>query len=112
MQTEPAGKNGGRTFLVVRGRERLSLPNVCRFSPESWTRWPAEILWVSFQRHAVVDALGYHNGVYLGNARDRIFAACCNSHARRKFVGSEIPPPPNMGGRRCRGALFFLSRSV
>jgi len=38
-----------------------------------------------FTGHAVVDAYGVNDGVYLGK-EDQIFAACCNAHARRKFV--------------------------
>jgi len=38
-----------------------------------------------FKGHAVVDAYGVHEGVYLGSD-GRILAACCNAHVRRKFV--------------------------
>src|SRR6056297_1349282 len=43
-------------------------------------------------RLRVVDAYGVHEGVYLGK-RNQIFAACCNCHARRKFVEAKPNDP-------------------
>lgn len=53
---------------------------------------PASFL-KDFSGHAVVDAYGVHEGVavfsrFEGVAEDRIFAARCHSHARRKLIES------------------------
>jgi len=77
------GKMRTARFWLYRGREDNPY-NVFDFHQSRGRDGPGEFL-DSFHGHAVVDAYGVHNGVYLG-AHDRIFASCCNSHARRKFV--------------------------
>ena len=77
------GKMRTARFWLYRGREDNPY-NVFDFHQSRGRDGPAGFL-SDFQGHAVVDAYGVHKGVYLG-AHDRIFAACCNSHARRKFV--------------------------
>lgn len=77
------GKMRTARFWLYRGRADNPY-NAFDFNQSRGRDGPAGFL-NDFQGHAVVDAYGVHEGVYLG-AHDRIFAACCNSHARRKFV--------------------------
>jgi transposase len=77
-------------FWLYRGREDHPY-NVFDFTENRGRDGPAEFLG-DFHGHAVVDAYGVHDGVYLG-AQDQIFAACCHSHARRKFVEAKPNDP-------------------
>jgi transposase len=77
-------------FWLYRGREDYPY-NVFDFTESRGRDGPASFL-ENFSGHAVVDAYGVHDGVYLG-AQDRIFAACCNTHARRKFVEAKPNDP-------------------
>lgn len=70
-------------FWLYRGRKDHPY-NVFDFTESRGRDGPAEFL-SDFRGHAVVDAYGVHEGIYLG-ANDRMFASCCNAHARRKFV--------------------------
>lgn len=84
------GKMRTARFWLYRGRGCHPY-NVFDFTESRGRDGPAEFL-SDFRGHAVVDAYGVHEGVYLG-ATDRIFAACCNSHARRKFVEAQPNDP-------------------
>jgi len=84
------GKMRTARFWLYRGREEDPY-NVFDFTQSRGRDGPAEFL-RDFHGHAVVDAYGVHDGVYLG-AQDQIFAACCNSHARRKFVEAKPNDP-------------------
>jgi transposase len=84
------GKMRTARFWLYRGREQHPY-NVFDFTDSRGRDGPAGFL-SDFRGHAVVDAYGVHEGVYLG-ATDRIFAACCNSHARRKFVEAQPNDP-------------------
>ena len=77
------GKMRTARFWLYRGRENHPY-NVFDFTESRGREGPSKFL-TDFHGHAVVDAYGVHDGVYLG-AKDRIFAACCNAHARRKFA--------------------------
>ena len=77
------GKMRTARFWLYRGQEDNPY-NVFEFTEDRGRDGPAEFL-KDFRGHAVVDAYGVHEGVYLGK-EDQIFAACCNAHARRKFV--------------------------
>ena len=77
------GKMRTARFWLYRGREDHPY-NVFDFTDSRGRNGPAGFLG-DFTGHAVVDAYGVHDGVYLGK-KDQIFAACCNAHARRKFV--------------------------
>src|SRR6056297_93953 len=70
-------------FWLYRGREDHPY-NVFEFTESRGRDGPAGFL-SDFHGHAVVDAYGVNDGVYLGK-QNQIFAACCNSHARRKFM--------------------------
>ena len=70
-------------FWLYRGRQDHPY-NVFDFTDSRGRDGPAGFQG-DFTGHAVVDAYGVNDGVYLGKA-DQIFAACCNAHARRKFV--------------------------
>lgn len=70
-------------FWLYRGQEDNPY-NVFDFTEDRGRDGPAEFL-KDFRGHAVVDAYGVHEGIYLGK-EDQIFAACCNAHAPRKFV--------------------------
>lgn len=76
------GKMRTGRFWLYRGREDNPY-NVFDFTESRGRDGPASFL-KDFRGHVTVDAYGVHEGVYLG-ATDRIYAACCNSHARRKF---------------------------
>lgn len=76
------GKMRTGRFWLYRGREDNPY-NVFDFTESRGRNGPASFL-KDFRGHVTVDAYGVHEGVYLG-ATDRIYAACCNSHARRKF---------------------------
>ena len=78
------------TFWLYRGREDHPY-NVFDFTESRGRDGPASFL-KDFSGHPVVDAYGVHDGVYLG-ATNRIFAACCNTHARRKFVEAKPNDP-------------------
>ena len=65
--------------------------NVFDFTESRSRDGPAEFL-AEFHGYAVVDAYGVNDGVYLG-AANRIAAACCNAHARRKFVEAKPNNP-------------------
>lgn len=84
------GKMRTARFWLYRGRED-SPYNVFDFTESRGRDGPATFL-SDFYGHAVVDAYGVHEGVYLG-AKDRIFAACCHAHARRKFVEAKPNDP-------------------
>jgi transposase len=84
------GKMRTGRFWLYRGREDHPY-NVFDFTESRGRDGPANFL-KDFSGHAVVDAYGVHDGVYLG-AEDRIFAACCNSHARRKFMEAQPNDP-------------------
>ena len=84
------GKMRTARFWLYRGREDYPY-NVFDFTESRGRAGPAEFL-IDFHGHAVVDAYGVKDGVYLG-AKDRIFAACCNSHARRKFSEAKANDP-------------------
>lgn len=77
------GKMRTARFWLYRGREDHPY-NVFDFTDSRGRDGPAGFL-SDFIGHAVVDAYGVNDGVYLGK-EDQIFAACCNAHARRKFV--------------------------
>lgn len=84
------GKMRTARFWLYRGREDHPY-NVFDFTESRGRDGPAGFL-SDFHGHAVVDAYGVKDGVYLG-ATDQIFAACCNSHARRKFVEAKANDP-------------------
>lgn len=77
------GKMRTARFWLYGGREDNPY-NVFDFTDSRGRDGPAGFL-SDFTGHAVVDAYGVHDGVYLGK-ENQIFAACCNAHARRKFV--------------------------
>ena len=77
------GKMRTARFWLYRGREDHPY-NVFDFTESRGRDGPAGFL-SDFHGHAVVDAYGVKDGVYLGK-HNQIFAACCNCHARRKFV--------------------------
>lgn len=77
------GKMRTARFWLYRGQDDNPY-NVFDFTEDRGRDGPAEFL-KDFRGHAVVDAYGVHEGIYLGK-EDQIFAACCNAHARRKFV--------------------------
>lgn len=77
------GKMRTARFWLYRGRGAHPY-NVFDFTDSRGRDGPAGFL-KDFRGHAVVDAYGVNDGVYLGK-EDQIFAACCNAHARRKFV--------------------------
>lgn len=77
------GKMRTARFWLYRGQEDNPY-NVFDFTEDRGRDGPAKFL-KDFHGHAVVDAYEVHEGIYLGK-EDQIFAACCNSHARRKFV--------------------------
>jgi hypothetical protein len=77
------GKMRTARFWLYRGRNDNPY-NVFDFTDSRGRDGPAGFL-KDFHGHAVVDAYEVHDGVYLGK-QDQIFAACCNAHARRKFV--------------------------
>lgn len=89
------GKMRTARFWLYRGREDDPY-NVFDFTDSRGRDGPAGFL-NDFSGHAVVDAYGVHDGVYLGKD-DQIFAACCNAHARRKFV--EAKPNDAVGAAR------------
>jgi len=84
------GKMRTARFWLYRGREDHPY-NVFDFTENRGRDGPAGFL-SDFYGHAVVDAYGVHEGVYLG-AKNQIFAACCNTHARRKFVEAKPNDP-------------------
>jgi transposase len=84
------GKMRTARFWLYRGREDHPY-NVFDFTESRGRDGPANFL-RDFHGHAVVDAYGVNDGVYLG-ATNQIFAACCNSHARRKFVEARPNDP-------------------
>ena len=77
------GKMRTARFWLYRGRQDHPY-DVFDFTESRGRDGPAGFLG-DFTGHAVVDAYGVNDGVYLGKA-DQIFAACCNAHASRKFV--------------------------
>lgn len=84
------GKMRTARFWLYRGREDHPY-NVFDFTESRGRDGPARFL-KDFHGHAVVDAYEVHEGVYLGK-HDQIFAACCNCHARRKFVEAKPNDP-------------------
>ena len=84
------GKMRTARFWLYRGQDDHPY-NVFDFTENRGREGPGNFL-SDFHGHAVVDAYGVHEGVYLGKT-DRIFAACCNSHARRKFVEAQSNDP-------------------
>ncbi|MCA9135748.1 MAG: IS66 family transposase [Planctomycetales bacterium] len=84
------GKMRTARFWLYRGRDDHPY-NVFDFTDSRGREGPAVFL-KDFHGHAVVDAYGVNNGVYLGK-EDQIFAACCNAHARRKFVEAKPNDP-------------------
>lgn len=77
------GKMRTARFWLYRGQDDNPY-NVFDFTECRDRDGPARFL-KDFRGHAVVDAYGVHDGIYLGK-EGQIFAACCNAHARRKFV--------------------------
>lgn len=77
------GKMRTARFWLYRGREDHPY-NVFDFTESRGREGPTGFL-SDFHGHVVVDAYGVNDGVYLGK-QNQIFAACCNSHARRKFI--------------------------
>ncbi len=94
------GKMRTARFWLYRGREDHPY-NVFDFTESRGRDGPAGFL-RDFHGHAVVDAYGVNEGVYLG-AKDRIFASCCNAHARRKFVEAK----PNDGVAAAQALSFY-----
>ena len=84
------GKMRTARFWLYRGRDDHPY-NVFDFTETRGRAGPAEFL-KDFSGHVVVDAYGVNEGVYLG-ATNKIFAACCNAHARRKFVEAKPNDP-------------------
>ena len=84
------GKMRTARFWLYRGREDHPY-NVFDFTESRGRDGPAAFLG-GFHGHAVVDAYGVNDGVYLGR-ENQIFAACCNCHARRKFVEAKPNDP-------------------
>jgi transposase len=84
------GKMRTARFWLYRGREDHPY-NVFDFTESRGRDGPAGFL-SDFHGHAVVDAYGVNEGVYLGK-ENQIFAACCNCHARRKFVEAKPNDP-------------------
>jgi transposase len=84
------GKMRTARFWLYRGREDHPY-NVFDFTEDRSRAGPAEFL-NGFHGHAVVDAYGVHDGIYLGK-ENQIFAACCGTHARRKFVEAKPNDP-------------------
>ena len=84
------GKMRTARFWLYRGRQDNPY-NVFDFTEDRGRDGPAAFL-ENFHGHAVVDAYGVHEGVYLGK-ENQIFAACCNTHARRKFVEAKPNDP-------------------
>ena len=78
-----AGKMRTARFWLYRGQQDNPY-NVFDFTKDRGRDGPAKFL-KDFRGHTTVDAYGVHEGIYLGK-EDQIFAACCNAHARRKFV--------------------------
>lgn len=77
-------------FWLYRGREDHPY-NVFDFTESRGRDGPAGFL-NDFHGHAVVDAYGVKDGVHLGKEK-QLLAACCNSHARRKFVEAQPNDP-------------------
>lgn len=94
------GKMRTARFWLYRGQEDNPY-NVFDFTEDRGRDGPAEFL-KDFRGHATVDAYGVHEGIYLGK-EDRIFAACCNAHARRKFVEAK----PNDGVAAARAISMY-----
>ncbi|QEG00736.1 Transposase IS66 family protein [Stieleria maiorica] len=94
------GKMRTARFWLYRGGEDHPY-NVFDFTESRGRDGPAKFL-RDFHGHAVVDAYGVNDGVYLG-AQDQIFAACCNAHARRKFVEAR----PNDPVAAARALAFY-----
>jgi len=84
------GKMRTARFWLYRGRDDHPY-NVFDFTESRGRDGPAEFL-TDFHGHVTVDAYGVHEGVYLGK-ENQIFAACCNCHARRKFVEAKPNDP-------------------
>ena len=84
------GKMRTARFWLYRGRDDHPY-NVFDFTESRGREGPAKFL-SSFSGHVTVDAYGVNDGVYLG-ATNKILAACCNSHARRKFVEAKPNDP-------------------
>lgn len=84
------GKMRTARFWLYRGREAQPY-NVFEFHDSRKRDGPAAFL-KDFKGHAVVDAYGVNDGVYLGSG-GRIQASCCNAHARRKFVDAKSNDP-------------------
>ncbi|MCA9136516.1 MAG: IS66 family transposase [Planctomycetales bacterium] len=84
------GKMRTARFWLYRGREDHPY-NVFDFTESRGRDGPASFL-SDFYGHAVVDAYGVNEGVYLGK-ENQIYAACCNSHARRKFIEAKPNDP-------------------
>ena len=94
------GKMRTARFWLYRGQDDNPY-NVFDFTEDRGRDGPAEFL-KDFRGHATVDAYGVHEGVYLGR-EDQIFAACCNAHARRKFVEAK----PNDGVAAARALSMY-----
>lgn len=77
-------------FWLYRGRQDNPY-NVFDFTESRGRDGPAEFL-RDFHGHVTVDAYGVKDGVYLGK-ENQLFAACCNSHARRKFMEAKPNDP-------------------
>ena len=84
------GKMRTARFWLYRGRGDHPY-NVFDFTEDRSRDGPAEFL-NDFHGHAVVDAYGVHDGIYLGK-ENQIMAACCGTHARRKFVEAKPNDP-------------------
>ena len=84
------GKMRTARFWLYRGRDDHPY-NVFDFTESRSRDGPARFL-EDFHGHAVVDAYGVKDGIYLGK-EGQIYAACCNCHARRKFVEARPNDP-------------------
>lgn len=90
-----------RTARMWLARGRAAAPYNVFFFHESRERdGPAKFL-EGYQGWVMVDAYGVNNGVYLGDGN--ILAACCNSHARRKFEAAQSNDP----ARAARALAFY-----
>jgi len=84
------GKMRTARFWLYRGRDDHPY-NVFDFTESRGREGPAKFL-SSFSGHVTVDAYGVNDEVFLG-ATNKILAACCNSHASRKFTEAKPNDP-------------------
>ena len=84
------GKMRTARFWLCRGRDEAPY-NVFFFHESRERDGPSKFLG-DYRGWVTVDAYGVQDGVYLG-ATDRIAAACCHAHARRKFEAAKSNDP-------------------